>query len=140
LERLEYRTKEWDNEFRNYLLNLKSKKRVILCGDLNVAHEEIDIHKAKGNEKSAGFTKEERKGFTDLLNSGFIDTFRHLNPKTQKFSYWSARFNNRETNKGWRLDYFVVDKDGMGHVVDSTINNDIKGSDHCPIELLYKPN
>jgi len=137
---LPYRTQEWDPDFRKYLGELKSKKHVILCGDLNCSHQEIDIHKPKGNEKSAGFTPEERKEFDALLDSGFVDTFRHFYPEEQKFSYFSLRFpSNRVQNKGWRLDYFLVDKEGLSSVKDSTINYQINGSDHLPIELKFKP-
>jgi exodeoxyribonuclease III len=139
LVRLSYRTKKWDVAFRNYLNELKKKKHVILCGDLNVAHHEIDISNPKGNLKSAGFTVEERDEFTNLLNTGFVDSFRELYPKEVKYSYWSMRSNARATNKGWRLDYFVVDSDGFKKgVQDSIINNDVHGSDHCPIELTWK--
>jgi len=137
---LPYRTQEWDPDFRAYLADLKQKKHVILCGDLNCAHKEIDLHKPKGNEKTAGFTPEERKEFGVLLDSGFVDTFRHFYPEEQKFSYFSLRFNNRATNKGWRLDYFLIDKEGMSSVKDSTINDKIFGSDHLPIELKFNPN
>ena len=138
---LPYRTQEWDPDFKNYLGELKQKKHVILCGDLNCAHKEIDIHKPKGNEKSAGFTPQERKEFTALLDSGFVDTFRHFYPEDQKFSYFSARFpSNRVQNKGWRLDYFLIDKEGLPAIKDSTINDKIYGSDHLPIELKFNPN
>ncbi len=138
---LPYRTQEWDPDFKNYLGELKQKKHVILCGDLNCAHKEIDIHKPKGNEKSAGFTPQERKEFTALLDSGFVDTFRHFYPEEQQFSYFSIRFpSNRVQNKGWRLDYFLVDKEGLPAIKDSTINQKINGSDHLPIELKFNPN
>lgn len=139
LVRLSYRTKKWDIAFRDYLNELKKKKHVILCGDLNVAHHEIDISNPKGNLRSAGFTVEEREEFTKLLETGFVDSFRELYPKEVKYSYWSMRSNARASNKGWRLDYFVVNKDCFDKgVKDSQINNNIHGSDHCPIELTLK--
>lgn len=141
LVRLDYRTKKWDPAFRNYLNELKKKKSVILCGDLNVAHHEIDIANPKSNLKSAGFTVEERQEFTNLLKTGFVDSFRELYPKEVKYSYWSLRSNARATNKGWRLDYFVIDEDGFKKACqDSQINNSVMGSDHCPIELTWKVN
>jgi len=140
LTRLSYRTQEWDPDFREYLRELKKKKHVILCGDLNCAHQEIDLHKPKGNEREPTFTPEERKEFGVLLDSGFVDTFRDIHPEEQKFSYFSLRFNCRAQNKGWRLDYFLVDKDGMSSVKDSSINENIYGSDHLPIELRFNPN
>ena len=141
LVRLDYRTKEWDIDFRNFLKNLNREKHVIWCGDLNVAHNEIDLYDPKGNKnKTAGFTDKEREQFTNLLNEGFVDTFRELHPDVVKYSWWSMRTQARKDNKGWRLDYFVIDSDGMNGVKDSLINNDIEGSDHCPIELIYNPN
>ena len=136
---LPYRTEQWDPDFRNYLNELRKKKHVILCGDLNCAHKEIDIHNPKTNLKTAGFTPQERKTFGELLDSGFVDTFRHFYPEEQKFSYFSIRFNNRATNKGWRLDYFLVDKEGLPSIKDSIINDKIYGSDHLPIELVLNP-
>lgn len=139
LVRLDYRTKKWDPAFRNYLNELKKKKHVILCGDLNVAHHEIDISNPKGNLRSAGFTVEEREQFTKLLDTGFVDSFRKLYPKEVKYSYWSMRSNARASNKGWRLDYFVVNQECFDKgVKDSLINNTVYGSDHCPIELHLK--
>lgn len=114
---------------------LKAKKHVVLCGDLNVCHEEIDIAKPKGNEKSAGFTKEEREGFSSFLTQGWTDSFRKKYPTKVQYSYWNLRSGARKINQGWRLDYFVIDDDLYNHVIDSSINNDIFGSDHCPIEL-----
>ena len=138
LVRLSYRTKKWDIAFKDYLNELKKKKHVILCGDLNVAHHEIDISNPKGNLKSAGFTVEEREEFTNLLKTGWVDSFRELYPKEVKYSYWSMRSNARASNKGWRLDYFVVDSEGFKKgVKDSVINNTVFGSDHCPIELTW---
>lgn len=137
---LGYRTEEWDPDFRNYLNELRKKKNVVLCGDLNCAHHEIDIHRPKGNERSAGFTIEERNSFTQLLDSGFVDTFRHFNPTEQKFSYFSKRFGDfRAQNKGWRLDYVLVNKEGMVGVKNSFINEKIYGSDHLPVELVLNP-
>lgn len=139
LVRLDYRTKKWDPSLRDYLNDLKKKKSVIWCGDLNVAHHEIDISNPKGNLRSAGFTVEEREEFTKLLKTGFVDSFRELYPKEVKYSYWSMRSNARASNKGWRLDYFVVDEDCFKKAVqNSEINNTIYGSDHCPIELTLK--
>ena len=141
LRRLDYRTNEWDVELRKFVSELKKKKHVILCGDLNVAHQEIDLFDPKGNRnKSAGFTDREREGMTNLLNEGFVDTFRELYPKTVKYSWWSMRTGARKVNRGWRIDYFIIDKEGMKSVVDSTINNNIHGSDHCPVELIIDPN
>jgi len=137
---LPYRTEEWDLDFKNYLNRLKKKKHVILCGDLNCAHQEIDIHNPQTNLQTAGFTLQERKRFDELLESGFVDTFRHLSPDRKKFSYFSLRFNLRESNKGWRIDYFLVDKDGLPAVKDSLINDKVYGSDHLPIELIVDPN
>ena len=137
LERLEYRI-SWGDNFRDYLKTLEESKPVILCGDLNVAHEEIDIKNAKSNQRSAGFTIEERNKFTELLDSGFIDTFRYFHPTEVKYSWWSYLFHAREKNAGWRLDYFVVSKSLLENVIDSYIYNDIFGSDHCPIGIDLK--
>lgn len=137
LERLDYRM-SWEDTFRDYLKTLEETKSVILCGDLNVAHEEIDIKNAKSNKRSAGFTIEERNKFTELLDSGFIDTFRYFHPEEVKYSWWSYLFHAREKNAGWRLDYFVVSKCLLDRVVDSYIYNDIFGSDHCPIGIDLK--
>lgn len=137
LERLDYRI-AWEDTFRNYLKTLEKTKPIILCGDLNVAHEEIDIKNAKSNQRSAGFTIEERNKFTELLDSGFIDTFRYFHPEEVKYSWWSYLFHARENNAGWRLDYFVVSSSYIDNVIDSYIYNDIFGSDHCPIGLDLK--
>lgn len=137
LERLDYRI-AWEDTFRNYLKTLEKTKPVILCGDLNVAHEEIDIKNAKSNQRSAGFTIEERNKLTELLDSGFIDTFRYFHPEEVKYSWWSYLFHARENNAGWRLDYFVVSSSYIDNVIDSYIYNDIFGSDHCPIGLDLK--
>lgn len=135
LKRLDYRM-DWENSFKNYLLELNKEKGVIICGDLNVAHKEIDLKNPKSNTKNAGFTIEERKKFTSLLESGFIDTFRYFYPdKKEIYSWWSYRFNARKNNAGWRIDYFVSSKDLEKYLVDAKIHNDIFGSDHCPVEL-----
>ena len=130
LKRLDYRMK-WEDDFREYLLRLNKKKPVILCGDLNVAHNEIDLKNPKTNRKNAGFSDEEREKMTKLLNSGFSDSFRYLYPdKEGIYSWWSYRFNARKNNAGWRIDYSIKDK-----IIDSKIHTDIMGSDHCPVEL-----
>eukprot|EP00826_Nyctotherus_ovalis_P015252 TRINITY_DN1431_c0_g1_i4.p1 TRINITY_DN1431_c0_g1~~TRINITY_DN1431_c0_g1_i4.p1 ORF type:complete len:384 (-),score=113.57 TRINITY_DN1431_c0_g1_i4:168-1319(-) len=138
LDRLQYRTKQWDLDFRKYLKNMEQSKNkcVILCGDLNVAHEEIDIWNASGNKRSAGFTIEERTEFTNFLKLGFADSFRKLHPTTVKYSYWNLRSNARAENKGWRLDYFVVSEALMGAVTDSDMLTEVLGSDHCPLKLF----
>ena len=139
LKRLDYRVNQWDVEFQSYLNKLREKKNVILCGDLNVAHKEIDIYSVKGHEKTAGFTKEERESFGKFLALGYIDTFRYLYPDEVKFSYFSARrVSNKADNKGWRLDYFVINQESKENLVDSTILNEYSGSDHTPIKLVYK--
>ena len=137
LNRLDYRIKEWDVDFRTYLKELETKKNkcIILCGDLNVAHKEIDISNPKGNTRSAGFTIEERNEFTKLLDMGFIDSFRELHPKEIKYTYWNMRSKAREENKGWRLDYFVTTNTLLPAIEDSNAMKDIMGSDHCPIIL-----
>ncbi len=135
LLRLDYRMK-WEDDFLEYVSKLKEKKMVIICGDFNVAHQEIDIKNAKSNIRNAGFTIEERDKFTKLLESGFVDTFRYLYPDKIQYSWWSYLFHARENNAGWRLDYFLVDKKHLNSVEDSIILSDILGSDHCPIELL----
>lgn len=134
LKRLDYRM-VFENDLRTYLTDLKTKKSVIVCGDLNVAHEEIDIKNPKTNQRNAGFTIEERNKMTELLNSGFIDTFRYLYPTTITYSWWSYRFNARENNAGWRIDYFLVSNDLKDNLIDSKIYTQIFGSDHCPIGL-----
>lgn len=138
LARLEYRI-TWEDDFRDYLLNLNSKKPVILCGDLNVAHTEIDLKNPKSNKTNAGFTIEERNKFTELLESGFVDSFRYLHPDAiEKYSWWSYRFSARKNNAGWRIDYFVVSNKIKDKIVEANIHNDIMGSDHCPVELIVK--
>jgi len=135
LKRLDYREK-WDEEFRKYLLSLKAKKPVILCGDLNVAHQPIDIARAKENyNKSAGYTQREIDGFTKLLETGFVDTYRRFYPEEVKYTYWNVIFNSRARNIGWRIDYFLVSDNIIDKVKDATIHNEILGSDHCPVGL-----
>lgn len=135
LKRLDYRMK-WEDDFREYLLRLNKKKPVILCGDLNVAHNEIDLKKPKTNRKNAGFSDEEREKMTKLLNSGFTDSFRYLYPdKEGIYSWWSYRFNARKNNAGWRIDYFITSDSIKDKIIDSKIHTDIMGSDHCPVEL-----
>lgn len=135
LARLDYRMK-WEDDFRDYLCGLKAKKSVIICGDLNVAHKEIDLKNPKTNRNNPGFTDEERDKMTKLLESGFIDTFRYFYPdKEQIYSWWSYRFKAREKNTGWRIDYFLASEDLKDKLVDASIHTDILGSDHCPVEL-----
>ncbi len=134
LARLEYRM-EFEDNFRDYLNRLKQKKSVILCGDLNVAHKEIDLKNPKANEKNPGFSIEERTKFQELLDTGFIDTYRYLYPDTVKYTWWSYRFNARANNSGWRIDYFVVSEDLKSKIKDVRLLNDIFGSDHCPVEI-----
>ena len=134
LRRLDYRMR-WEDDFRTYLMALDKKKPVIFCGDLNVAHEEIDIKNPKTNRRNAGFTDEEREKFTELLNSGFADTFRTLHPEEVTYSWWSYRFKAREKNAGWRIDYFVVSERLMPAVKNASIHTDIFGSDHCPVSI-----
>lgn len=135
LRRLDYRM-TWEDSFRQYVKRLDEQKPVIICGDLNVAHEEIDLKNPKTNHMSAGFTDEERAKFSELLAAGFTDTFRHFNPDlTGVYSYWSYRFQARKKNAGWRIDYFVVSNRLMDRVAGADIHTDILGSDHCPVEL-----
>lgn len=136
LERLSYRMK-WEDDFRSYLLELDKIKPVIMCGDLNVAHKEIDLKNPSSNRKNAGFTDEERCKFTDLLNAGFIDTFRHFYPdKTGAYSWWSYMFSARAKNAGWRIDYFCVSKRMADKLKEAKIHDSVMGSDHCPVELV----
>ncbi|MGL5348046.1 MAG: exodeoxyribonuclease III [Peptostreptococcaceae bacterium] len=138
LKRLEYRMK-WEADFRNYLLKLDEVKPVIVCGDLNVAHKEIDLKNPKTNKKNAGFTDEERSRMSDLLESGFIDTFRYFEPnKEGMYSWWSYRFNARNKNAGWRIDYFIASQKIKSRLVSADIHTNILGSDHCPVELVIK--
>ncbi|CAD8079224.1 unnamed protein product [Paramecium primaurelia] len=134
LERLDYRTKEWDVDFQNYLEELRKKKPTILCGDLNVSHHEIDLANPAGNKKTAGFTQQERDQFSNYLQKGWVDSFRHLHPKEVKYSFFSARNNCRQENKGWRLDYFIINKEASDAIIVSDINLTVHGSDHVPIE------
>lgn len=135
LTRLDWRM-EWEDALRAYLLELDSRKPVIYCGDLNVAHQEIDLKNAKSNRGNAGFTDEERSKMTQLLEAGFVDSFRHLYPdKTGAYSWWSYMFHAREKNAGWRIDYFLVSKSIADKIGDSIIHPEIMGSDHCPVEL-----
>ena len=138
LKRLDYRM-TWENDFRAYLKGLDAKKPVILCGDLNVAHQEIDLKNPKTNRKNAGFTDEEREKMTVLLGSGFTDTWRFFNPDvTDVYSWWSYRFQARQKNAGWRIDYFVVSNRLCERISDAQIHTQILGSDHCPVELTLK--
>lgn len=138
LARLDYRM-IWEDEFRSYLKRLEEVKPVIVCGDLNVAHQEIDLKNPKSNRKNAGFTDEERGKFTELLDAGFIDTFRHFYPDTEGvYSWWSYRFKAREKNAGWRIDYFCTSESLKDRLVSAKIHTEIFGSDHCPIELIIK--
>lgn len=135
LRRLDYRMR-WEDDFRNYLLALNKKKPVIVCGDLNVAHQEIDLKNPKSNHKNAGFTNEEREKMTELLNAGFVDSWRYFNPNVEGvYSWWSYRFQARAKNAGWRIDYFLVSNDVRDKMTDAKIHTSIMGSDHCPVEL-----
>ena len=127
---------KWEDDFRAYLLSLNEKKPVIMTGDLNVAHQEIDLKNPKTNRKNAGFTQEERDKFTELLNAGFVDSFRYLYPDvTGVYSWWSYRFKAREKNAGWRIDYFVTSESLKEKIEDALIYTDVFGSDHCPVGL-----
>ena len=135
LERLEFR-KEWEDEIRNYLIELDKIKPIIYCGDLNVAHEEIDLKNPSSNHNNAGFTDDERNKMTELLNANFIDTFRYKYPtKANEYSWWSYMFHARENNAGWRIDYFIVSDRIKDKIIDAKIHQEIMGSDHCPVEL-----
>lgn len=138
LKRIDYRM-EWEDDLRRYLMELDTKKPVVYTGDLNVAHEEIDLKNPKTNRGNAGFSDEERGKMTELLSSGFVDTFRQLYPEvTGAYSWWSYRFNARKNNAGWRIDYFIVSQRLMERVKDSSIHPEIMGSDHCPVELMLE--
>lgn len=138
LARLDYRMK-WEDDFRAYLLKLDEKKPVIFCGDLNVAHTEIDLKNPKTNQKNAGFTIQERNKFTELLEAGFTDTFRYFNPdKKDMYSWWSYRFKAREKNAGWRIDYFCTSKRLEDKLTTAGIHNEVYGSDHCPVECVIE--
>ena len=136
LRRLDYRM-QWEDDFRAYLRKLDQDKPVILCGDLNVAHEEIDLKNPKTNRMSAGFTDEERGKMTELLAAGFVDSFRYLHPEEVKYSWWSYRMRARERNAGWRIDYFIVSERAKGNIRAAEIHNEIFGSDHCPVSIEY---
>ena len=135
LKRLDYRM-TWDDAFRSYLKKLDQQKPVIVCGDMNVAHEEIDIKNPKSNRRNAGFTDEEREKFTNLLACGFTDSFRWLHPDEVRYSWWSYRFQAREKNAGWRIDYFLTSNRLQPAIDSASIHTDIFGSDHCPVELI----
>jgi exodeoxyribonuclease-3 len=144
LERLEFRM-EWDKAFSTYLTKLNEEKPVLVCGDMNVAHQEIDLKNPKTNKTTktkpgnAGFTDQERAGMTSLLNKGFIDTFRHFYPDTVKYSWWSYMFNARAKNVGWRIDYVITSRDFIDHIKDAFIHNEYYGSDHCPVGVDFRP-
>ena len=138
LRRLGYRM-TWEDDFRTYLVELDKKKPVIVCGDLNVAHQEIDLKNPKSNRRNAGFTDEERGKFQELLDAGFIDTFRYFHPDQRDiYSWWSYRFKARERNSGWRIDYFVTSQRLAPQLASAKIHTEIFGSDHCPVELVLK--
>ncbi|KGL50280.1 exodeoxyribonuclease III [Porphyromonas cangingivalis] len=138
LKRLDYRM-TWEDAFRAYLMTLDSRKPVIVCGDLNVAHKEIDLKNPKTNRRNPGFTDEERGKFQTLLDAGFTDTFRHFFPDLEgAYSWWSYRFKSREKNTGWRIDYFLTSDRLQEHLDSAKIHSDIYGSDHCPVELVLK--
>ena len=138
LERLDYRMR-WETDFLSYLKGLEQKKPVVFCGDLNVAHQEIDLKNPKTNRKNAGFTDEERQKFTELLQEGFVDTFRYFYPELEGiYSWWSYRFRAREKNAGWRIDYFCASEILKDKLVDAKIHTEVFGSDHCPVELLLE--
>ncbi|MBF1626715.1 MAG: exodeoxyribonuclease III [Prevotella sp.] len=137
LRRLEYRMK-WEEDFQSYLHKLDEIKPVIVCGDMNVAHQEIDLKNPKTNRRNAGFTDEEREKMTELLNNGFIDTFRTLYPEQVTYSWWSYRFRAREKNTGWRIDYFLISERLRDRLIDAKIHTETMGSDHCPIEIDLK--
>ena len=137
LRRLEYRMK-WEEDFQSYLHKLDESKPVIVCGDMNVAHQEIDLKNPKTNRRNAGFTDEEREKMTQLLNNGFIDTFRTLYPEQVTYSWWSYRFRAREKNTGWRIDYFLISERLRDRLIDAKIHTETMGSDHCPIEIDLK--
>lgn len=137
LRRLDYRMK-WEEDFLAYIKTLDEKKPVIICGDLNVAHEEIDLKNPKTNRMNAGFTDQEREKMSIFLSNGFIDTFRALYPDTVKYSWWSYRFKAREKNAGWRIDYFLISERLKERMENALIHNEVYGSDHCPVELILK--
>nr|WP_281062975.1 exodeoxyribonuclease III [Methanococcus maripaludis] len=137
LTRLEYRQK-WDEDFLGYIKTLETKKPVVFCGDLNVAHKEIDLKNPKTNVKNAGFTPEERSGFDNIVNSGFLDTFREFNKEPDNYSWWSYRFSARAKNIGWRIDYFCISKILRDNLKDAFIMPEVMGSDHCPVGIIFE--
>ena len=138
LRRLDYRM-QWDDDFRAYVQRLDQQKPVVICGDMNVSHKEIDLKNPQSNRRNAGFTDEERQQFTQLLDSGFIDTFRHFHPdETDIYSWWSYRFHARENNAGWRIDYFVCSQRMAPQLDGAKIHTEVMGSDHCPVELTLQ--
>lgn len=137
LKRLDFRM-AWDKAFAAYVRHLDATKPVVMCGDFNVAHNEIDLKNPKANRRNPGFTDEERAGFTNLLGDDFVDTFRYLHPQAQEYSWWSYRFNSRAKNIGWRIDYFVISRRLVGQLVSASIHPEIEGSDHCPVEIELK--
>jgi len=136
LKRLDYRM-QWEDDFREYLKKLDAEKPVLLCGDLNVAHNEIDLKNPKTNRMSPGFTDQEREKMTQLLEAGFVDSFRHLYPEEIKYSWWSYRMKARERNVGWRIDYFIVSERAKDRILQAEIHNEIFGSDHCPVSIEF---
>eukprot|EP01111_Echinosteliopsis_oligospora_P017732 TRINITY_DN779_c0_g1_i1.p1 TRINITY_DN779_c0_g1~~TRINITY_DN779_c0_g1_i1.p1 ORF type:complete len:359 (+),score=103.79 TRINITY_DN779_c0_g1_i1:68-1144(+) len=139
LVNLDYRVKKWDVAFLAYIKKLEETKPVIWCGDLNVAHQEIDLANPKTNKRTAGFTDEERESFTKILSNGLVDTYRHFNPDKKTFSFWSYMGGNRAKNVGWRLDYFIVSQKILPNVKESIMRSAVQGSDHCPILIIYDP-
>lgn len=136
LRRLDYRM-QWEDDFQAYLHRLDQHKPVVVCGDMNVAHQEIDLKNPKTNTRNAGFTDEERAKMTQLLGSGFVDTFRYLHPEEIQYSWWSYRFKARENNVGWRIDYFLVSERLASRLQSASIHTEIMGSDHCPVEVVF---
>lgn len=136
LRRLDYRM-QWEDDFQAYLHRLDQHKPVVVCGDMNVAHQEIDLKNPKTNTRNAGFTDEERAKMTQLLGSGFVDTFRYLHPEEIQYSWWSYRFKAREKNVGWRIDYFLVSERLASRLQSASIHTEIMGSDHCPVEVVF---
>lgn len=138
LKRLDYRSQEWDVAFLGFVKNLDKKKPVIFCGDLNVAHKEIDLANPAANVKNAGFTPQERAGFNKIVKAGFVDTFRAFNDEPQQYTWWSYRTRARERNVGWRIDYFCVSERAMAQVKDAAILAHVMGSDHCPVSIAVE--
>lgn len=136
LRRLDYRM-QWEDDFQAYLHRLDQHKPVVVCGDMNVAHQEIDLKNPKTNTRNAGFTDEERAKMTQLLGNGFVDTFRYLHPEEIQYSWWSYRFKAREKNVGWRIDYFLVSERLASRLQSASIHTEIMGSDHCPVEVVF---